>query len=132
MGEWELPESPTLVRVIPLARDLGLVDGMRSVVTSLEIWRDSFVVHRLTIPPPDLSDPGKDPLWDVEDDVGTVYRAKGMNGGGDQTVFRETRRWSPAPPVRASMLRLGVPGTGAAGRALVEVSLEDGVETSHG
>lgn len=102
--------QPRLLRVIPVVRHLVLDGGGSLVVIALEIWQDWLAIPYLEAPPMDPS-PARfsPPQWQVEDDVGTTYRAGagGSRGGGQ--YLRGTVSFVPPPPTHASLLRITPP-----------------------
>lgn len=110
--DWLRP-TPTLQRVIALGRDLALEGGVRTTITSVEIWEDWVVINYVQVPPPDRSSGAGPGEWFVTDDVGTKYGFHRASASGDEHMLRGHESIQPAPPPAASVLtiRFGEDGT---------------------
>jgi hypothetical protein len=107
--------QPTLVRVVPLAREVELADAVRLVLLSLEIWSGWVDLRLATIgsgegqvarPVASYGD------WRLADDCGTDYRTVGASSSGDEKMQVSQVSFSPSPPAEATTLTLTLPGAG--------------------
>jgi hypothetical protein len=140
-GEPSIVPPPRLVRVIPLVRELGPIDGGAAVtLISLEIWNDHLRV-RYPMTGRRLRDKRERERWTatLRDDAGTVYVRGGGSGGGDRDTWHEETEFTPVPPPEATMMyfvarRLGPPvdesrrdlpwtGHGAPGEEIVSIEV---------
>lgn len=114
-------EPPGLLRVLPVARRLGLGRGGALTVVALEIWEDGLVLSYVEAPPLDESlERTIPPRWAIEDDVGTSYLPGPGGSRGDARQRRGTVSFRPRPPDRAGVLRI-TPPSALAGR--IEIPL---------
>ncbi len=96
--------APHLLRVIPVAKDLGPVPGAKSaVLVSTEIWSDHVGMRFVLFRPDEDGVDSPNWAWRLRDDLGTVYRiGAGSSGGG--TVWKAEYEFHPAPPREATKL----------------------------
>ena len=107
------PGPPSLVRVVPIAREVEISEGRRLGLLSLEVWSDwvdlrvglfsSEEERRTPVGVPGLMG------WNMADDVGTSYRCLGTSVGGDALFQVHEATFAPSPPPEASTLTLTLP-----------------------
>jgi hypothetical protein len=91
-----------LRRVVPVAQQMS--DG--TWVVSVEVWDHGLVVRWATAESWPLRAPELHG-WRVSDDVGTSYaQVVGSGGGSPQRGFRFHAEFAPAPPPKATSLRI--------------------------
>jgi hypothetical protein len=101
VGDAETQEL-VLRRVVPIAQQLS--DG--TWVVSVEVWDHGLVVRSATSESWPLRAPELHG-WHVSDDLGTSYaQVVGSGGGSPQRGFRFHAEFAPAPPPKATSLRI--------------------------
>jgi hypothetical protein len=96
---------PELLAVLPLAQDLGEVDGRRVQAICVEVWSDGVVVRWSAEPGPAEAAFGAG-KWSVGDDVGTAYWRHAGGSHGNDGFMRNEADWRPAPPPEARHLEV--------------------------
>lgn len=108
-ADWGAPSRvppPRLVRVIPLARELGQIDGGAAVtLISVEIWND-HLLFRYSMTARRHRSSRERERWTatIRDDAGTIYVRGGGQGGGDRDTWHEETEFMPTPPLEATTL----------------------------
>jgi hypothetical protein len=107
------PGPPSLVRVVPIAREVEISEGRRLVLLSLEVWSD-WVDLRVSLF--SSEEERRAPVgaaglmgWNLADDLGTSYRCLGTSIGGDALFQVHESTFAPSPPPEASTLILTLP-----------------------
>jgi hypothetical protein len=121
MEQW-LGELPEARGVVPVLRDVPLLQGGRIIVVAVELWNGSLVVRWAQSPPPDRETPHWS--WEITDDLGTEYRLRAGSGGGSDRFWQAISEFRPAPPPAARRLYLWAPVSHPSG--VVEVALPAG------
>jgi hypothetical protein len=143
-ADWGSPSAvspPHLLRVLPVAKDLGPLDGGAAVtLISLEVWSDHLRLRYAMTARRNL-DARRPERWacTLGDDAGTVYLRGGGQGGGGSDVWYEETEFRPVPPPEATKViftarRLGSPrdeprsdlpwtGEGPLGEEIVSVEI---------
>jgi hypothetical protein len=119
------PAAPSLVRVIPIAREVEVAEGWRLALLSLEIW-SGWLDLRVSI---GGSKEERAPLetsgfggWHLADDLGTDYERLGTSFGGDDLFQFLQTTFTPPPPAGATALTLTLPA--AEGHDEIQVVVE--------
>lgn len=121
MEQW-LGELPEARGVVPVLRDVPLLQGGRIIVVAVELWNGSLVVRWAQSPPPDRETPQWS--WEITDDLRTEYRLRAGSGGGSDRFWQAISEFRPAPPPAARRLYLWAPVSHPSG--VVEVALPAG------
>jgi hypothetical protein len=109
---------PDLVRVVPIARQVDVGEGLRLVLLSLEIWSGWLDLRLAAV----CSAPGDSASrllatstgWTLADDLGTSYRQVGHSSSGDDSMSLGQVSFQPSPPAEVKTLTLALPGEGEA------------------
>jgi hypothetical protein len=104
-------ESQSVIeRVIPVVGDLGVHDGHRLMVISVERWTSYLTVRFLSVRPTWPSKGERGTGWrfgfEVEDEIGTRYVRVGSSGHGGGRLFLSEWEFQPLPPPGVNVLTL--------------------------
>jgi ClpA/ClpB-like protein len=119
-------EPAELVRVVPLAREVFRVSGLRIVLISLELWSGWLDLRYALLPeeaPPGSTPPEIALDWRLADDVGTSYELSGVASSGARRLRVHQLSFMPAPAAEARRLTLTAADADGASLAVVEIEL---------
>ena len=106
-------EGVRLRRVVPIAQTQRRGDANLTLL-SIELYEDGSVVHFISVSPERRSFQGmmlqemltRQPIFRVEDDIGTEYFAFMGGGGGSDTKWHGNFNVTPAVPDAASSMTI--------------------------